>query len=66
MLGFVSKAIKQVVGNKSDRDIKEVAPLVEKTLAAYSTLQDLSHDELRGKTVEFKERIKKEQKNLFL
>ncbi|HAW52702.1 MAG TPA: preprotein translocase subunit SecA, partial [Flavobacteriales bacterium] len=59
MLGFVSKAIKKVVGNKSDRDIKEVNPLVEKTLAVYGTLQSLSHDELRGKTVEFKERINK-------
>ncbi|MEQ8324484.1 MAG: preprotein translocase subunit SecA [Vicingaceae bacterium] len=57
MLGFVSKAVKKIVGSKSERDIKEVGPLVDKTLEAYSKLQDLSHDELRAKTAEFKMRI---------
>ena len=58
MLGFVSKAVKKIVGSKSERDIKEVSPLVDKTLEFYGTLQSLSNDELRAKTSEFKQRLK--------
>ena len=34
--------------------MKEVAPIVDKINAVYTTLEGLSHDELRGKTHEFK------------
>ena len=54
MLGFVKK----MLGNKSDRDIKEIQPIVEKTLEVYPTLKDLSNDELRAMTDDFKQRIK--------
>ena len=37
--------------------MKEVAPIVDKINAVYTTLEGLSHDELRGKTHEFKSRI---------
>ena len=68
MLGFVSKTVKKILGSKSERDIKEVTPQVEKILEHYATLKNLSNDELRNKTVEFKERInafiKEEQKEI--
>src|SRR5690606_34123528 len=54
MLGFLSK----VFGSKSARDIKHIQPLVEKIKTEYSKLSSLSNDELRQKTVSFKERIK--------
>ena len=57
MLGFVSKAINSLFGNKSDRDIKLLAPRVAEINAQYSLLQGLSHDELRAKTLSFRERI---------
>ena len=53
MLGFLNK----LFGSKSDRDIKLIQPLVEKTKEEYSKLANISNDELRLKTVEFKERI---------
>src|SRR5690606_6444890 len=53
MLGFLSK----VFGSKSARDIKHIQPLVEKIKAEYSKLGSLSNDELRQKTISFKERI---------
>ena len=59
MLGFITKTVKKFVGSKSERDIREVQPIVEKILAHYSTLQSLSNDELRAKTAEFKDRILK-------
>ncbi len=54
MLGFLSK----IFGSKSDRDIKHIRPLVEKIKEEYGKLEALSHDELRAKTQEFKQRIK--------
>ena len=57
MLDFVSKAIKKIVGNKSDRDLKEVEPMVKKILIEYDKLQSISNDDLRAKTTDFKQRI---------
>ena len=54
MLGFLSK----VFGSKSDRDIKQIQPLVEKTKEEYAKLAALSNDELRQRTADFKQRIK--------
>jgi len=53
MLDFFSK----LFGSKSDRDVKGIMPIVEKVKAAYAKLDQLSNDELRGKTIEFKETI---------
>ena len=53
MLGFISK----LFGNKSERDVKGVQPLVEKIKAEFSKLDQISHDELRAKTLDFKARI---------
>ncbi|MXV14458.1 preprotein translocase subunit SecA [Hufsiella ginkgonis] len=53
MLGFLSK----IFGSKSERDIKHILPLVEKTKEVYARLSALSNDELRDKTLDFKARI---------
>ncbi|QIL39925.1 preprotein translocase subunit SecA [Pedobacter sp. HDW13] len=53
MLGFLAK----IFGSKSERDIKLIQPLVVKINEHYSKLSALSHDELRGKTIEFKSKI---------
>ncbi|MBP3944171.1 preprotein translocase subunit SecA [Sphingobacteriaceae bacterium WQ 2009] len=53
MLKFLSK----IFGSKSERDIKGIQPLVEQIKAEYAKLSNLTNDELRGKTAEFKNRI---------
>jgi preprotein translocase subunit SecA len=53
MLEFLSK----LFGSKSDRDIKLIQPLVEQIKTEYSKLATLTHDELRNKTISFKEKI---------
>lgn len=53
MLGFISK----LFGNKSERDVKGVQPLVEKIKAEFAKLEPISNDELRSKTLDFKARI---------
>ncbi|GGH01159.1 protein translocase subunit SecA [Parapedobacter pyrenivorans] len=53
MLTFLSK----IFGSKSDRDIKHIQPLVTKIKEEYAKLDSLTHDELRAKTANFKQRI---------
>jgi preprotein translocase subunit SecA len=55
MLSFISKMFG---GNKSEKDVKKIAPEVEKTNRFFAEYQSLSNDQLRGKTTEFKTRIK--------
>jgi preprotein translocase subunit SecA len=57
MIGFLSKALKQVFGDKAQRDLKEVMPLVELTKSAFAKVGGLSNDELRARTVDLKARI---------
>ncbi|MBR3724916.1 MAG: preprotein translocase subunit SecA [Bacteroidales bacterium] len=59
MANFLSK----LFGTKSDRDLKEVKPYLDATLKVYPEIQKLSNDQLRAKTAEFKERIRKEVEN---
>ncbi|PWG79497.1 preprotein translocase subunit SecA [Pararcticibacter amylolyticus] len=54
MLGFLSK----LFGSKSERDIKQILPIVEQIKAEYSKLNGLSNDELRERTTVFKTRIR--------
>ncbi len=58
MIGSITKTLKKLFGDKSDRDVKEINPLVELTKQAYATLQTLSNDALRAKTAELKARIR--------
>src|SRR5215203_4665460 len=44
-------------GNKSEKDVRAILPLVTKINQYFSTYQSLSNDELRNKTTEFRQRI---------
>ncbi len=51
--------IKKVFGSKAERDFKEIKGILDKTLQAYEEIKLLDNDQLRAKTLEFKERIAK-------
>lgn len=55
MLQFISKIFG---GNKSEKDIKSISHYVEEINTHFVSYASLSNDELRGKTAEFKARIK--------
>ncbi|HET6225241.1 MAG TPA: preprotein translocase subunit SecA, partial [Bacteroidia bacterium] len=57
MLDFITKSVSKLFGTKSERDLKEIQPILDKILAVYPKLSSLSNDELRAKTLEFKKRI---------
>jgi len=55
-MGF-NDILKKILGNKADRDLKEIQPIVEKIKATYQGVVGLSNDELRNKTEELKKKI---------
>ncbi len=54
----ITNILNKFFGNKSQRDLKEIMPLLQKILAAYPQIEKLSHDELRAKTNEIKDKIR--------
>jgi preprotein translocase subunit SecA len=61
---MIGGILKKIFGDKSAKDQKDYQPLVDQIKAAFSQLSNLSDDELRNKTYEFKERIKKATRDL--
>ena len=51
------KLISKLVGSKSDRDLKKLQPYVESVNAFDAALKTMSNDQLRERTVAFKESI---------
>ena len=54
---MVGKIFKKVFGTKNDRELKSLRKIVEKINQHESAFKDLSDEQLRNKTSEFKERL---------
>src|SRR6476661_8368001 len=54
MIGFISKIFG---GSKSEKDVRTVMPLVTKINQHFAEYNNISNDELRGKTAQFRARI---------
>jgi len=54
----MAKFLEKILGTKSDKDIKAIRPIQQKIFEAYEVIKNLSNDELRAKTAEFKQAIK--------
>ncbi|MDX1472028.1 MAG: preprotein translocase subunit SecA, partial [Flavobacteriaceae bacterium] len=63
-MSFLNSILKAFVGDKSKQDVKAIMPIVEQVKTYESTLEKLSHDELREKTASFKEKIAEARKEL--
>ena len=48
----------KLFGNKYDKDLKEINPIIDKIKSVYPSIQELSNDELMQKTESFKKQIK--------
>ncbi len=60
--GILSKVLKTFVGSKSDRDFKELSPIIDEVTTSFNTLSSLSNDELRAKTTKLKAKISEKTK----
>ncbi|WP_321516169.1 preprotein translocase subunit SecA [Marinifilum fragile] len=56
-MGFLDKTLGKLFGNKSDRDLKELAPYLAKIKAEYDRVTKLSHDGIREESAILKQRI---------
>jgi preprotein translocase subunit SecA len=56
-MSILNSVIKLFVGDKQQKDLKILQPVVERTKKFEAEFAKLSHDELRGKTIEFKNKI---------
>ena len=52
------KLLRKLFGNKSDRDMKAIQPLVDEVLKVYPEINALSNDDLRARTKELQARIR--------
>lgn len=57
-MSLINSILKAFVGDKSQKDVKAIQPLVDKIKSFEGALTQLSHDELRAKTFFFKDKIK--------
>ena len=57
-MSFINSILKVFVGDKSQKDVSAIQPLVNKIKTFESALMTLSNDDLRAKTTAFKEKIK--------
>lgn len=57
-MSFINSIIKVFVGDKSQKDVKALQPYLNKIKTFEEPLKTLSHDELRERTIFFKDKIK--------
>ncbi len=64
-MAFLNKILGKFLGNKADKDMVEITPVLEKTIKEYERVKLLSNDELRAESTRLKafiqERIKPEE-----
>ena len=63
-MGILDNVLKLFVGDKSKKDISEIQPIVAQIKKQESVIEELSIDQLRAKTTEFKNKIKADQKEI--
>ena len=61
-MSVLNSILKIFVGDKQQKDLKSLQPIVEKVRSFEDSLNNLSNDGLRAKTIEFKSKIKEATK----
>lgn len=59
---MLSTAVKKIFGSKNDRELKKIYPVVAQINNLEASLQSLSDEQLKNKTVEFRAHIEAERK----
>jgi preprotein translocase subunit SecA len=57
-MSLINNILKAFVGDKSQKDVKAIQPLINKIRSFEGALTPLSHDELRAKTIYFQDKIR--------
>lgn len=54
---MIGKLVKKIIGSKNGRDLKKLTPLVDQMNSLEAEFSALSDDELKAKTIEFRQRL---------
>ena len=57
-MSILNSVLKIFVGDKSKKDLKTLLPIIDEVVAFEDAMKALTNDEIRSKTLEFKEKIK--------
>ena len=63
-MSILNKVLKTFVGDKKKKDLKLLEPVVGQVNAFEAEMKELTHDELRGKTLAFPKRLYEATKDL--
>jgi preprotein translocase subunit SecA len=63
-MGILDSVLKVFVGDKSKKDISDIQPIIDEIKKFESSIAQLSLDELRAKSDEFRSRIKEDQHSI--
>lgn len=63
-MSFINSVLKAFVGDKSKKDVKELQPLVKQIKSFEADMESLSLDEIRQKTIDFKQKIRDSYKDI--
>jgi preprotein translocase subunit SecA len=59
----INDILSKLFGNKSQRDLKEIDPYVQKIIAVYPKIEQLSNDELRERSQQLMDYVRKKVEN---
>jgi preprotein translocase subunit SecA len=57
----MKKIIEKIIGNYSDRELKRIMPIIDEIEELEPKMKELTDDQLKAKTFEFRERLAKEE-----
>ncbi len=63
-MSFINSVLKAFVGDKSKKDVKELQPLLKQIKSFEADMESLSLDEIRQKTIDFKQKIQDSYKDI--
>ncbi|MCK5358113.1 MAG: preprotein translocase subunit SecA, partial [Elusimicrobiales bacterium] len=58
MIIMIQKIFESIYGTKSERDLKKIQPMVDKINSLEEEISKLTDEQLKNKTIEFRERLK--------
>ncbi len=57
-MGLIESIVQKIFGSKSERDIKEIQPVIQRIHEEYEKIKILSHDELRTLSTKIRQEVK--------
>ncbi|MGC9342327.1 MAG: preprotein translocase subunit SecA, partial [Bacteroidales bacterium] len=57
-MSIVDKILGKFLGNKAERDLKEIQPYITRINAVYPEIEKLSNDELRARSLELRKKVR--------